>query len=97
MPSFLSVSYLAEYIEIPLILFVFRGGGGKKKKGSGEMLEIILMLMLRSSLIKAFWNKWHGIESMSSMGYTLLSALTYVVISGNLLHLFGKDNKTNQP
>lgn len=55
------------------------------------------MLILRFSLIKAFCNKWHGIESMCSVGSTLLSALTYVVISGRLLHLFGKDSKRNQP
>lgn len=62
-----------------------------------ERLEIILMLMLGSSLIKAFWNTWHGIESMCSMGSTLLSVLTYVVISGRLIHPFGKDSKINEP
>lgn len=55
------------------------------------------MLMLGSSLIKAFWNTWHGIESMCSMGSTLLSVLTYVVISGRLIHPFGKDSKIKEP
>jgi len=87
MPLFPYISYLTEYLKFQSFCLCL-GGGGKKKKGVEERLGIILMMMLGSSLIKAFCNKWHRTESMCSTGSMLLSVLTSVVISGRLLHLF---------